>query len=885
MKYRFLVFIFLFCCIASNTWATTLEVAPSGKAYTSIQSAIDAADSGDVVLVYQGRYVENINFNGKAITVRSDPGAERTTIDGNFANSVVTFWSGEGNDSVLDGFTLINGAGTTIGAHNYGGGVYCENSSPTITNCTIEKNTARDGAGIYGDGSSAVISDCTISENTNDNGSTVSFKDSSSPSITGCNITLNIGDGLKCNNVSSMSVTNSSISNNGTESMYLIYIGISCYNSSLTMSHCTISENGYRGSGIGYYVDITTPASMLFLTLNNCVISDHNGSGLSCNLAKDSSPMTFNMTNCLVVKNRKGSGISFSSQGPEISAKINHCTIAYNSSKQVYYGSNTHLVLKNSILWGENALPFGNENPATVTYSDIKGGHKGKGNLHIDPLFVDSVNGDYHLQDCSFCLNTGDPDSTSPDFPDKDIDGAVRPQCNVSDMGVYEHDFCSAPHRTLPYEKEFNALYLYIKDINNVGQTVGLAKRVIFSDDDSYYDFYGFLYDGSSYTAIRYSEPSPTSSTTAMGINDAGKIVGQYTDDGSSHGFLYQDGAFTTIDYPEASSTAINAINNLDKMLGTYHDADGKVHAFTYDGSNYTALVGPPQAVEVWFKAINDDGKIVGYYRGTDVKMHSFLYHDGTYTAIKYPGAEATYAYDINNLGQIAGAYFLEGTETYGFIYDGANYASDVGASECSGIVWTSINHINDSGKLVGKVILNGNRHILEVILSPKPASKPECTDADNDGFSIEGGDKCGAVDCNDNDSTIHPTAKEVCGDGIDQDCSGSDLVCSNGTNTDADGDGYFAEVDDCDDSDAEINPATVWYQDLDGDGFGNAVVSIAGCVQPVGYVMDSTDFDDNDANIQVEQVPTLSTWGVMLLCVLVGAGFCVKERVSICCL
>ncbi|MBK7887502.1 MAG: HYR domain-containing protein [Bacteroidetes bacterium] len=41
------------------------------------------------------------------------------------------------------------------------------------------------------------------------------------------------------------------------------------------------------------------------------------------------------------------------------------------------------------------------------------------------------------------------------------------------------------------------------------------------------------------------------------------------------------------------------------------------------------------------------------------------------------------------------------------------------------------------------------------------------------------------------------------------------------------------------------ILPTPVWYQDLDTDGFGNALVSITSCNQPVGYIADNTDCDD----------------------------------------
>ncbi len=48
----------------------------------------------------------------------------------------------------------------------------------------------------------------------------------------------------------------------------------------------------------------------------------------------------------------------------------------------------------------------------------------------------------------------------------------------------------------------------------------------------------------------------------------------------------------------------------------------------------------------------------------------------------------------------------------------------------------------------------------------------PGCTDNDNDGYSIEGGD-CGPVDCNDDNPDINPDAIEDCTDGIDNDCDG----------------------------------------------------------------------------------------------------------------
>ena len=130
--------------------------------YPKIQQAIDAAANGDTVLVAPGTYVENIDFKGKAITVMSDQGPDVTVIDGNQKESVVMFQSEEGTDSVLDGFTVTNGK-SSIGD---GGGIYCWDSSPLITNNTISGNSGGvSGGGIYCIESSPNITNNTISGN------------------------------------------------------------------------------------------------------------------------------------------------------------------------------------------------------------------------------------------------------------------------------------------------------------------------------------------------------------------------------------------------------------------------------------------------------------------------------------------------------------------------------------------------------------------------------------------------------------------------------------------------------------------------------------------------------------------------------------------------
>jgi hypothetical protein len=66
----------------------------------------------------------------------------------------------------------------------------------------------------------------------------------------------------------------------------------------------------------------------------------------------------------------------------------------------------------------------------------------------------------------------------------------------------------------------------------------------------------------------------------------------------------------------------------------------------------------------------------------------------------------------------------------------------------------------------------------------PAGCGGPTCSDNDGDTYAIEGGD-CGAIDCDDTDPNSFPGAPEICGDGIDQSCSGSDQQCGLGPHAD----------------------------------------------------------------------------------------------------
>lgn len=132
--------------------------------YSSIKAAVNDVPADTVVNVCPGTYKEsNIEIDDGELTIRSVYGPTVTTIDANnaFATAVRFVGGGMTGTYGLDGFT-VKGARPTL----YGGGLYVETSSPIITNCIIENNTAGLlGAGVYLAGSNATFRHVTIRNN------------------------------------------------------------------------------------------------------------------------------------------------------------------------------------------------------------------------------------------------------------------------------------------------------------------------------------------------------------------------------------------------------------------------------------------------------------------------------------------------------------------------------------------------------------------------------------------------------------------------------------------------------------------------------------------------------------------------------------------------
>jgi hypothetical protein len=181
-------YVILWALLTSTAISETRRVPAD---YQTIQAAIDACVDGDVVLVSPGTYTgygnRDIDFKGKAITVKSEQGPRTCIIDCQGTQDEYHrgfyFHSGEDADSILDGFTL------TGGYHDYAAAINYDRSNPRIVNCIMQGNT--------GEVMSLFRSDACLSNNLiiGNRGRAIACTHNN-PVFLGCTTVSNRGEGL-----------------------------------------------------------------------------------------------------------------------------------------------------------------------------------------------------------------------------------------------------------------------------------------------------------------------------------------------------------------------------------------------------------------------------------------------------------------------------------------------------------------------------------------------------------------------------------------------------------------------------------------------------------------------------------------------------------------
>ena len=391
--------------------------------FESVDRALRTIPSGSEIVVRPGTYFGTNYFFGKEIVLRSEAGADVTILDGTGGDGpVVAFLDQTGPGAMLDGFTIRNG---TLG------GVFLDESSPTIQNNIIEFNTnsARYAGGIEVNGpSSPQIVANTIRDNIGNSGGGILLNG------LGPNDQARIFDNT---------ILRNTVDGHGG--------GIALYGSIANIEDNVIDGNyagGDSGGGIfvfNFISDQGYPQLLIHRNVirNNEVTDDGGGIFLVHETGSDPNAR---ITNCLIEGNIAdvAGGITVR-PGCELTNNtfVNNYAVRYGGGVHFDNGgelaemTNCIVVGNTAGLEGQNFYGFDASPAVSISYSCVEGGIAGTGNIDADPSFVDPSTGDFRLANDSACIDMGLDAIVEIDAVD--LDGNERIVGVAVDMGSYEN--------------------------------------------------------------------------------------------------------------------------------------------------------------------------------------------------------------------------------------------------------------------------------------------------------------------------------------------------------------------------------------------------------------------------------------------------------------
>jgi len=348
----------------ARTWLVNWE--GTGDAPT-IQAAIDSAAAADTVLLADGTYTgpgnRDIDFEGKAITVRSQSGHCGTCIincEGSSGDphTAFTFDDDEGPGSVLEHITVTGAYGAS------GGAVGCYYASPTIRGCCFSGNTAGTAGGaIDMTSSSAVIADCSFAGNTSLHSGGAVYMEGSSPTISLCSFDWNTAT---------------------------VYGGaLYCYGEAPVMEECGFTANSAAEGG-GLCLEGGCTASITYCKFHKNMATLQGG-GMRCNGASPT------LEGCTFAADSSGCGGAAVHIGGSDAPGFTNTLIAF---------SKTGSAIGCDPPGGTPGLAccdiYGNEGGDWTGCIAVHAGMNG--NMSADPLFCDLPTGDLRVEACSPCL-------------------------------------------------------------------------------------------------------------------------------------------------------------------------------------------------------------------------------------------------------------------------------------------------------------------------------------------------------------------------------------------------------------------------------------------------------------------------------------------------